>query len=517
MSRFARRFAGLSTIGVAVGLYDYYRNDKMLTRTARTLSVAAATLWDYEVQIEKEPIEVIHERVAMRVLRLCQRNGGLYVKLGQGIASMNHILPPQYNRVFSVLHDKAPMVKWEDVQAVIDADFGKPYYELFATFEQEPIASASIAQVHRATLHDGTAVAVKVQKPCIERQVDLDLMTYRLIVYLFEKIFDLPLYWTIPYTEDNLRKELNFEIEASNSNQAKAELAGIPNVYVPIIYPERTTRRVLTSEWIDGVKLNDTEAIAQLKVKSADVVKTMVSVSGFQIFVSGFVHCDMHFGNLLVRKADNGHELVILDHGLYVDERKTFREEYCKLWKAIFLLNVDDMIDICQKWGVKDHELFASFQLMKPYSSKHLASSKASMADVLKMQKRAKSRVKRLLEDTRLFPKELIFVGRSMNIIRANNKHMGSPVNRVNILIYWANKGSSRKHTKFTWCIHEFRFHLQMMIVEVFYYSAQMWAKINALFGKKVGTFEDILEKNMESQANDTVGFMSRVSDSELG
>ncbi|KNC85731.1 atypical/ABC1 protein kinase [Sphaeroforma arctica JP610] len=485
----------------------------MVTRTFRTLKVAGSTIYDYKFCSEREPLEDVHERVANRVLNLCQKNGGLYVKLGQGIASMNHILPPQFNRVFSVLHDKAPMVDWASVQKTIQADFGRPYNELYATFDHQAVASASIAQVHKATLHDGTSVAVKVQKPCIARQVDLDLMTYRLIVWVFERAFDLPMYWTVAYTEENLRKELDFQHEAANSNKAKEQLSTFDNVYVPTVYSDRTTKRVLTSEWIDGAKMNDPEAMDRIGVNVDEVVKTLVNVSGFQVFISGFCHADVHFGNLLVRKKANGHELVILDHGLYVEESNKFREEYCQLWKSMFLLDVDGMKEICKKWGITDHELFASFTLMKPYSTKRPVASKVSRAEVMQLQRQAKDRVRRLLEDTSLFPKELIFIGRSMNIVRANNKHLGSPVNRVNVLVSWANQGTKRSNAKYSWYLHEFRFRIQMFVVDIFYYSSRLWQKLNETLGYKVDSFEGVLEKALPTEA---LGFSSEISESGM-
>jgi aarF domain-containing kinase len=227
------------------------------------------------------------------VYDLCITNGGLYIKLGQGLALQSAVLPPSFNRVFSVLYDSAPVVPFSVVEAIIEQDLGKPIHELFASFDPEPVASASIAQVHKARLLDGREVAVKVQKPDILPQLDWDLYSYRIVLSLFEYVFELPVTWTCDYTEKHLRQETDFLHEASNAEQARLDLTPFnTSVYIPAVDWSRTSKRVMTSEWMDGVRITERDTIeGEYGFSMEQVVAQAVDLFAFQIFESGFVHC----------------------------------------------------------------------------------------------------------------------------------------------------------------------------------------------------------------------------------
>jgi aarF domain-containing kinase len=132
---------------------------------------------------------------------------------------MNHVLPKEYNQTLAVLQDKAPYAPYEKVEKIFIEEFGRKPSDVFQTFEQTPIASASVAQVHIATLKDGTKVAVKVQKPEIQKHISIDLTTYKWLVWAFEKVFELPMYWTVETTINNLMKEVDFINEGHNAER----------------------------------------------------------------------------------------------------------------------------------------------------------------------------------------------------------------------------------------------------------------------------------------------------------
>lgn len=248
-------------------------------------------------------------------------------------------------------------------------------------------------------------------------------------------------------------------------------------------------------EWINGYKLTDIENLKKENIPIESVMNTLTRALAHQIFVSGFVHCDPHPGNVLVRKQKNGTpQVVLLDHGLYIEESPQFRSDYCELWKAILLMQIDSMKAISKKWGIKDAELFASSQIMKPYQmNKAVHLEGTSKQDIMKIQMKAKQRVKDLLEDTRLIPRELIFIGRSLNLIRANNKALGSPVNRVKILADAAVQGVS---SEWKWT-EKLQFKVQIFSINLIYYLSQMWIKLNNIFGRRITPLEEVLEANM--------------------
>ncbi|KAK9766700.1 hypothetical protein K7432_004037 [Basidiobolus ranarum] len=468
-------------------------------------------------------------------------SSGLYIKFGQGIATQAAVLPPQYNRTFKVLYDDAPIVPYEDVVRIFEEDFGCRPDEMFVEFEREAFASASIAQVHRAKLPDGTLVAVKVQKPYIRDQLDWDLRAYKAVCWLFEKAFDLPVYWSTEYTEKHLRQEVDFINEGHNAEKAAKNLAtdsGLADqVYIPKVFWKQTSSRILTAEWIDGISLSETEKVEKSGFSTKTIMEIVIAAFAHQIFMSGFVHCDPHPGNILIRKhpASNKPQVVLLDHGLYVTESDKFRTEYCRFWKSLFLMDTKTLEGICQGWGIQDVNMFASATLLRPYNGKQAVhiTSKPTTQDVYEMQIQLKQRAKQFLSNTELIPRELIFIGRNMNIVRSNNKVLGSPVNRINMMAQWAVKGLGSDWSQWygedglmrdpnastfrIWYkqlvtairggVSYWTFQIALFAISTTYYASQLWRSANKLlFGKDTGSFEDMLDNQVRNVLSNELG-----------
>lgn len=260
-SRKLNKFAQVAAVSSFAYIADNQLYDSTFERSIRTLSYGLLISLDYKLnfsQSNAQQIDALHKRSAERIAHVCRSNGGLYIKFGQQIASLNHILPLDYAKVFFNFFDNAPSSSFSDVVKICKKEFGKHPNEMFLEFDEHPIASASIAQVHRAKLPDGTQVAVKIQKPEIDRQMVWDLRINRLVTFLFEKVFNLPIYWTVDYVESHFREEIDFINEAENSRKASSFASKDPylvdNVYIPRVYDEYTSKRVLTMEWIEGFK-----------------------------------------------------------------------------------------------------------------------------------------------------------------------------------------------------------------------------------------------------------------------
>jgi len=428
---FRRALGGFAVGGLGLHQYDTWLGDRVVNRNLRAVWAAVLTTYDYKFGFSHEnPQSLIdvHSRVAKRWFDVCSENGGLYIKLGQSCQQLNHVLPAEYTELFSKMFDAAPPVPTKDILKVFREDFdGKTPDEIFSEFDPEPIASASIAQVHKAVLPDGRKVAVKIQKPYIERQIPWDLSCYRLLVFCLEKIFELPMYWTVDSVCDSIRQEADFRIEARNAEMASVGLSEGSDAYVPKIHKELTTKRVLTMEWIEGVRMTDTKSLSNMGFSISEVMTKVVETFSEQIFLTGFIHADPHPGNVLIRPSPMEPakpQVVLLDHGLYVKASEKFRKDYCKLWVAMVLMDTDAVRDVCSSWGVADSDFFASMQLLKPYrpSKRAVHVNNTTIDDILRMQMGLKERVKGLLLDTKLVPRELILLGRNMNIIRSTNK-----------------------------------------------------------------------------------------------
>ncbi|RCI03218.1 hypothetical protein CU098_006858 [Rhizopus stolonifer] len=518
-SRTTRSVLGSAFLAAGIYAYDSRTEAQLLTRNFRTFYNGVALAVDYKFNFkpghtaeDNQRIEQLHTRVANRIFDVFEKNGGLYIKIGQVIGTQAAVLPTAYQIRARRLFDSAPAISFEAVERVFMDDFeGKHPSEIFAEFEMTPVASASIAQVHKARLKNGDLVAVKIQKPTIQKQMEGDLAAFRTLLKVYERVFDLPLSWSSDYVERHMRMEADFENEARNAQKAwehlKNEKSLKNKVYVPKVYEEYSSKRVLVCEWVDGIQLTNTEKLKEKGLDYVEAMKTTVEAFASQIFRSGFVHADPHPGNVLVRKHPknkNQVQVILIDHGLYIQESEKFRLEYCKLWEALFMLDIPKMTEICKEWGINDANMFASITLQRPFSGKkavHLEQH-IDVKDMYELQTHMKERIKNFLRDQALFPRELIFISRNMNIVRANNKAVGSPINRINIMARWAVMGISReKGTWLSWRSVVFELTLLAMTIS-FWLVRFRDASNRLLFGSKARGLEDILDERMKEQAS---------------
>ncbi|PVU88828.1 hypothetical protein BB559_005372 [Furculomyces boomerangus] len=456
--------------------YDKFVNYSAVERSIRTLFytalVATDYWWNFTDGKTKSELEALHSRTAKRILWVCQKNGGIYIKFGQGIGLQGSVLPPQFRKELSLLYDKAPTISKEDVHSVLSSSFpGKNIDDLFIDFSYEPVASASIAQVHKARLRSNPDqyVAIKIQKPAIKKQMEFDFFVYRQWCRLVEYRFGFPLMWSVPYTEKHFRMETDFEQEGRNAELAmqviNTDKELRENAYVPKVFWDYTTKSVLVTEWIDGYNLIHPEKLADAGFNLTSIMDIIVKMFSQQLFVSGHLHGDPHHGNIIVRKNPdkkiNRQQVVLLDHGLYINESETFRKQYCQFWKSIFLQDKDKMEKIASAWGIKNSEFLSSIVMIRPpdshiktvrkglgrpsknNSTKNIPTKNQNETSEYEQQMSAKDVAIQFFSDSSLLPPELVFVMRNMNMVRSNNKALGSPVNRIKIMANSAAVGAS--------------------------------------------------------------------------
>jgi len=249
---------------------------------------------------------------------------GLILKGCQFMGARSDVLPREYVEVLSRLQDRVPPKPYAVVQRVVERELGRPLDALFRRFSPQPIASASLAQVHEAELPDGRRVAVKVQYPEIPGLVSSDLSNLRFLfraVGVIERDFDLmPL---LDEISSYVPRELDFVNEGRNAETAARIFAGRDDLRVPSIHWELTTPRVLVMEFMPGIKITDVEALRAAGVDTDRVAQSLVESYCLQILRHGFFHADPHPGNLLVQPE--GPRLVFLDFGLAKDLPPGFR------------------------------------------------------------------------------------------------------------------------------------------------------------------------------------------------
>jgi len=292
-----------------------------------------------------------HKRSARRFYEVAVRRQGLLIKLGQIIGSRPDLIPDEYIHVLSRLQDAVPPRSFETVREVIERELERPLDDVFDDFEQTPIASASLAQVHRAKLKDGRVVAVKVQYPGIEEIVDNDLRNVRLLLRILAR-FERNLDFT-PIIEElshNAPLELDFINEGHNAEMIAKNFAERQNVVVPAIYWEYTTRRVLTMEFMEGDKITDVEALRRAGIDPPDVAQLVTDLYCEQLFLHGMFHADPHPGNLLVQP---GPTIVMLDFGLCRQYDDKFRLAYAKMTNALVRWDLPALIESYKEMGIK--------------------------------------------------------------------------------------------------------------------------------------------------------------------
>jgi predicted unusual protein kinase regulating ubiquinone biosynthesis (AarF/ABC1/UbiB family) len=267
---------------------------------------------------------------------------GLILKGCQFLGSRADVLPREYVEVLSRLQDRVPPKPFSVVKEVVERELDRPLGRVFRHFSAKPIASASLAQVHEAELVDGQRVAVKVQYPEIEALVRSDLANLRFLfraVGMFERDFDL-----MPLLDElgsYLPRELDCVNEGRNAETVASFFVDRPEVVVPKIHWEWTTRRVLVMEFMPGIKITEVEALRAARVDLDCVTQILVEAFCRQILTHGFFHADPHPGNLLVQPE--GPRLVLLDFGLSKDLPPKFREGVVALALAMIRDDVEGL------------------------------------------------------------------------------------------------------------------------------------------------------------------------------
>lgn len=257
-----------------------------------------------------------HRRNGRRVREAILRLRGLYIKVGQLASALTNVLPEAFRAELEGVQDAVPSGPESHVRARLAAELGGAPEALFASFEPAPVASASLAQVHRATLADGRVVAVKVQHADIEEVARLDLHAIGRIARVASRWFGLPDPTPqLAEVEAVVRGELDFRQEADAGEAFGARLGARRGLAVPDVVRERSAARVLTTAWADGVKVSDLAGLAAAGIDRRALAAQIVDAYGQMIFRDGVYHADPHPGNLVASRAGGATTLTFLDWG----------------------------------------------------------------------------------------------------------------------------------------------------------------------------------------------------------
>ncbi len=296
----------------------------------------AARVKDLGQDVE-ERRELASERAAVRFRLLLESLGPTFIKLGQMLSTRPDLIDDEFAEELGNLRDEVPPFAFEEVRAVVEAELGRPLEELFGSLEEEPVASASIGQVHRAVEKaTGTTVAVKVQRPGITGTIRADIEILKDLASVLRRTFRsierFDPEGVVREFGHMIMREIDYTVEARNVQRFRENLSGLDGVHVPAVHFDLSTRRVLTMEFVEGVPIDRVGEPGGPQVDTSRLIDAIGTAYIKQIFVDGFFHADPHHGNLFVGPSGT---VTFLDFGAvgYMDGDS--RELALELYTAI--------------------------------------------------------------------------------------------------------------------------------------------------------------------------------------
>jgi predicted unusual protein kinase regulating ubiquinone biosynthesis (AarF/ABC1/UbiB family) len=384
-------------------------------------------------------------RAARALYATSIRLEGLLIKACQFIATRADILPDEWVATLSGLHDSVPPRPFATIRHQIEKELGRPLENIFAQFDPVPLAAASLAQVHRARTHDGRRCAVKIQYPGIEGIIRADLRNLMFTLRLLARLErDLDFRIIARELLKYIPMELDFINEARNCETLRRNFTSRTDIVIPRVYDELTTRRVLTMELVEGVKVTDTEGLALAEIDKHEVAQKLIEIFTEMILRDGFFHADPHPGNILVQP---GPRLVLLDFGLAKDFPPAFRDAMVRLTFAILTTNREAIVSAFHDLGFRTRDdspetllmladlfLGNSVKRNRAYADRELV---GEFAEELPRTLRSNPIVE--------VPADVLLVNRVMGLLSGIGKTLDSKVNLFSTLMPYANQLMERQ------------------------------------------------------------------------
>jgi predicted unusual protein kinase regulating ubiquinone biosynthesis (AarF/ABC1/UbiB family) len=284
-----------------------------------------------------------------------ERLGPTFVKIGQLLSSRADLLPERYLKPLSRLQDRVKPFPFQDVQFIVEAELRTRINKAFSFFDPEPLAAASLGQVHRAALHDGRPVVVKVQRPNISKQIEEDFAALEEIAQFLNRHTKFGQRYQVVKIleefENTLSHELDYRREAANLTTVARNLKEFPRIKIPLPVDDYTTHRILTMEYIEGVKITQLSPLGRLDIDGNALAEELFRAYLKQVLVDGIFHADPHPGNIFLT---DDHNIALLDLGMVGHTSPNMQEQLLKLLLAMSEGQSDEAANIAIRVSQQD-------------------------------------------------------------------------------------------------------------------------------------------------------------------
>lgn len=271
--------------------------------------------------------------------------GPTFIKIGQALSTRADLLPLEYVKALGQLQDRVPEFDANEAIEIIESELGHPLHVLYREFERTPIAAASLGQVHRARLHTGETVVVKVQRPGLDRLFEMDFKILGGLVRWVDRLFPIARHYDLKAVHEEfgeiLWKEIDYVQEAMNADRFRHNFADHDLIVVPKIHARYTTRRVLTMEYVPGIKVNDRQSLLAIGIDPREINHLGICAYLKQLLQDGFFQADPHPGNMAV--SHDG-KLIFYDFGMMAEVQPINRDQMVQTFFAVLKKDTDQVV-----------------------------------------------------------------------------------------------------------------------------------------------------------------------------
>jgi predicted unusual protein kinase regulating ubiquinone biosynthesis (AarF/ABC1/UbiB family) len=379
-----------------------------------------------------------HRASARTLSQTALEMGGLLLKAGQYLSTRSDVLPPAYIEPLARLQDRAPPHPYRVVRRVIREELGADPDEIFARFWRRPVASASLAQVHRAELPDGRDVAVKVQRPEIAAAVSADLQNLRMAVQTIERLEGtLGLGLLLDELESSVPRELDFLLEAQSAIAMAERFAGDQRVRIPAVVEELSRPRVLVTEFVSGIKITDIRRLRRAEVDPTQVARTLMDSYARQVLVHGVFHGDPHPGNLIVTPNDEvDFHLHFVDFGLVQELPPDFQQNVRDLAMRLVDGDAFGVARALEQLGLETADPDADTIVLASELLVEFVRRKRASGEPVRTRDIGEELVAILRADPLVrMPPHLWLIGRVLGLLRGVSASLGAPRDLVSTLL----------------------------------------------------------------------------------